>query len=129
MRIIIGLALIAILTIPAVSYAAGGCPRTADRLEDFASCLVETRSGAALRGGSQYSAQLDSDHHELLNALAANSGVPPQVMPPSVPIISAPFMPMYYPVPFYPVTRANVWLYTGYGMNPYVTVRYSVPLY
>lgn len=119
-----------LIIISSEALAGGGCPQTADRLEEFAGCLVQTRSGAVPRGSSSgLGAHMDDDHRELLGAMAANSGVPPQVMPPSAPIIGAPFMPVNYFYPIYPATGANIWFYTGSGLNPYVTVRYSVPLY
>lgn len=115
---------------PSIVFAVGGCPQSADRLQDFAGCVVQTRGGAVLGSSSGYGAHLDDDHRELMGAMSANSGVPPQVMPVSGPIINAPFMPMYYPIyPIYPVKRGSVWLYTSYGVNPYINMLYSAPLY
>ena len=81
------------------SIAPNGCPRSAGSLQEFAGCLAQARGtvGAVYRGTQ--AAYLDDDHRELLGAMQANPGIPPQVVMP---------YPMYggypgvsYPNPYY----------------------------
>lgn len=91
--------------------AAGGCPESADRLEDFAGCLMPVQGGARYRGTM---ANLDRDHQMLLAAMERNPGVPPQVMPPGVPA--------YGPNPWvtfnYAMWNAAGYVAASYGRNP-----------
>lgn len=59
-------------------HAAGGCPDSANSLQAYQRCLVQTPTGAVYRGTM---ANLDQDHQELLAAMQRNPGVPPQVIP------------------------------------------------
>jgi hypothetical protein len=95
-----GLALILFLLLaisPAMAVA-GTCGTRADRLEDFARCMVPLR-GTIGTATVYTSGQYDHDHQQLMSAMASQMVVPQQVMP---------TMPMpYYGMP------------VAYGFSPF----------
>lgn len=116
LKIFVVMVLWGILTYPAASLAAGGCPQSADRLEGFAGCVVPVRGGAVLGASGRWAGHLDSDHRNLMAAMERNDGVPPQVIPPA---------PVSYPLLFAPYA----YIYTAVGTRGYIWGSFSVPYY
>ncbi|HPQ80735.1 MAG TPA: hypothetical protein PLZ86_03315 [bacterium] len=69
--------------------AAGGCPQSADNLQEFAGCLAPVKGtvGMVYKGTL---ASLDGDHRQLLNSMNRGPVVPPQVVVP-YPMYGSPF--------------------------------------
>lgn len=83
----------AALAAAADASAAGGCPDSANSLQEYQRCLAQTPNGAVYRGTM---ANLDQDHQELLAAMQRNPGVPPQVIPPTPAGYGYGYYPAYY---------------------------------
>lgn len=113
--IIASLAAIIMIAAPNMALAASGCPYSADNLEGYAGCIVQTPGGAVL-GASARAAQMDGDHRVLLSSMQRNDGMPQQVMPTS----QLPYVGLFGPYAY---------IYAAFGSNPYfwgaITMPYS----
>jgi len=105
-----------VISISCTAYGAGGCPDTAERLEDFQRCMVPMRGevGTVYRGTL---ASLHGDGHAaLMYAMHRAPVVPPQVTVGSMynPMVAVAASFAYRNSP-----RSRVWMYYSLSGMPY----------
>lgn len=103
--------------------AKAGCPIRADKLEDFARCMVPlkgTVGTAAIYSSGGY----DHDHRELMAAMANQAVIPPQVAP-IAPIMPYPYLGFLSPYGYLPINFIG----HPYRYNPFGFASFYYPIY
>ena len=70
-----------ILFISSSALAAGGCPDSAERLEDFAGCMVPMPNGSGMLYRGTLASLHGDGHQALMQAMHTQPVVPPHPMP------------------------------------------------
>ncbi|MFH1829234.1 MAG: hypothetical protein ABH871_00460 [Pseudomonadota bacterium] len=117
-----------VLTLLAVwpSSSKAGCPIRADKLEDFARCMVPLK-GTVGTATIYSSGKYDQDHRELMSAMASQAVVPPQVAP-IAPIMPYPYVGFLSPYGYLPINfTGHPYMYNPYRLAPFYYPMYSRP--
>ncbi len=115
--------MVLIILVLAPISARAGCPIRADKLEDFARCMVPLK-GTVGTASIYSSGRYDQDHRELMAAMASQAVVPPQVAP-TGPAVPYPYLGFLSPFGYLPIYFSG----HSYSYNPYRISSLYYPIY
>lgn len=78
------ISIVALLLAAVVQTADASCPVRADRLEDFANCMVPMKGTIGMTSVVYNAGQYDRDNAQLVSAIMRSNVIPPHTVPPSV---------------------------------------------